>query len=203
MASALLAFLHRLLATTPDFLFNWQTLIGSITASASAIIAAVIAWKAIMMQIAANQSERDKRTEYATAVANSYLLGVREVVAAIKVEEGHLSAVTEAQWRSDTRSAPMILAVAEAAFTEPNPRTRMGDVESYREELPLFLSNDLRLVFRLENDLAKTISELLGQRNVACTFPIQECQNQLHGAIDKLERALEVAERSSERFRYE
>jgi hypothetical protein len=185
------------------WLYNWQTLAGSIIASISAIFAGWLAWRAVMMQIAAAKSERNRRTDYALALAKSYLLAVRRIIEAVKIQEKRLAMVTEEQWRVDHTAAPALLAKAEMAFTEPISRTRMGDVESYREELPLFLSNDLSLVFRLENNLADTIAELHGQQRVPCSFPIQDCQKRLRDAIEKLETAIEAAESSCERFKYE
>jgi hypothetical protein len=51
------------------WLYNWQTLVGALVAGAAAIIAAIIAWKAVMKQITVTQSERDRREKYAAALA--------------------------------------------------------------------------------------------------------------------------------------
>jgi Kef-type K+ transport system membrane component KefB len=185
------------------WLYDWQTLVGAILAGAAAIVAAAIAWKAVMKQIAAVQSERDRREKYAASLASSYLNGVRGVVAQVKSQQKRLASVTEEKWRTEHQLTPSILKSAMTAFTEPNARPRMGDVEQYREELPLFLSGDLRLVFRLENDLGNTIQELLGQQNIPCGFPIIDCQTRLDEAVKKLEGALDSAEVSFERYKYE
>jgi Kef-type K+ transport system membrane component KefB len=202
-ASHILLKLHRAFQAFPQWLYDWQTLVGALVAGAAAIIAAIIAWKAVMKQITATQSERDRRERYAAALAISYLGGVREVMGKVEKQHKKLALVTDEQWRSEHQLAPSILRSAEAAFTEPNRRPRMGDVEQYREELPLFLSSDLRLVFRLENDLSAMIAELLGQQNIACTFPIQDCKERLRLALKKLDDAVNAAEVSFERYKYE
>lgn len=196
-------FFQDLLSGTPAFLEKWQTLVGSLIASFCAIIAAVIAWKAVMKQIRATQSERDRRAQYATGVAMNYLYGLSEVLKKVEREEKRLAAATDDMWRNEPNEIVLILQAAETAISEPSGRPHADDIEPYREELPLFLFNDLRLVFRLEAALSEIITTLLAQQNVFGTFPLSDCQARMRNAVTKLKNAIDSAESSFDRYRYE
>jgi hypothetical protein len=164
---------------------------------------AAVAWKAAMKKVAVMQSERDRRSKYAAGIGISYLDGAKQILAKIEREEKHLAAVTEDEWRRNPEQVVSILQSAQAAFLEPTGSPRSDDVEQYREELPLFLFADLRLVFRLESDLGETVTQLLAQQGVFGTFPISDYQKRLRDAVSKLRQAIDSAEFSFDRFRYE
>jgi hypothetical protein len=203
MASTAYMFFQNLLVGAPAFLDKWQTLIGALVASFCAIIAAVIAWKAVMKQIHATQSERDRRAQYAAGVAMSYLRGLSEVLKKVEREEKRLAGTTDDIWRKEPNKILLILQAAQEAISAPSANPRSNDIEPYREELPLFLFNDLRLVFRLEVDLSATIGKLLEQQNVFGTFPLSDCQTRVRDAVIKLKNAINSAETSFDRYRYE
>jgi hypothetical protein len=203
MVSQMCSALHQMLTEFRDFLFNWQTLIGAIFASLVAVGAAVVAWKAAMKQIAVAQSERDRRSKYAAGIATSYLNSVYQISLRIEREEKRLAATTEDIWRHDPNQIASILQAAQSILFEPAGNPRPDDVEQYREELPLALFADLRLVFRLENDLGETVSQLLAQQHVFGTFPLSDCQTRLHKAVKQLKEAIDSAQFSFDRFRYE
>jgi len=195
--------LYQIFGALPDWLYRWQTLIGAIFAALVAALAAIVAWKAAMKQIAAIQSERDRRAAYASRLAVSYLAGLKEILSKVQREESRLARITEDTWRHDPEQILSILRSAQSAFLEPTGWPQSDDLEQYREELPLFLFVDLRLVFRLEKDLSVTVAQLLAEQGVLCTFPISDCQKRFRDATNKLKQAIDSAELSFDRFRYE
>jgi hypothetical protein len=194
---------YQTLSALSEWLYRWQTLVGAIFATLVAAIAAVVAWKAAMKQIAAVQSERDRRSKYAAGIATSYLNGVSQVLQKIEREEKRLALVTEDVWSHNPNQIVSILQTAQAALLEPSGSPQSDDVEQYREELPLALFADLRLVFRLEKDLGETVAQLLAQQAVYGSFPLSDCQVRLRDAVRKLKYAIDGAEFSFDRFRYE
>jgi len=192
-----------MLSAMRQWLYDWQTLIGAIFAALVAVGAAVVAWKAAMKQIAVVQSERDRRSKYASGIATSYLNCVYQMSLRIERDEKRLAATTDDVWRRNPHQVVSILQAAQAVLLEPTGNPRPDDVEQYREELPLSLFVDLRLVFRLERDLGETIANLLAQQNVFGTFPLSDCQTRMHGALKKLKEAVDRAQSSFDRFRYE
>jgi hypothetical protein len=167
-----------------------------------AVVSGVAAWKAAMKQIVAMKSERDRRAKYAASIAITYLVGVKGLLTKIEGDVKRLSLITEDIWRNDPQQILSILLSAQSIFEEPTARPAAEDVEQYREELPLFLFGDLRLVFRLEKDLGAMIVELLAQQRVLCSFPLSDCQRRFHDAFNKLKRAMDRAELSLDYFRY-
>jgi hypothetical protein len=111
--------------------------------------------------------------------------------------------VTEDVWSHNPNQIVSILQTAQAALLEPSGSPQSDDVEQYREELPLALFADLRLVFRLEKDLGETVAQLLAQQAVYGSFPLSDCQVRLRDAVRKLKYAIDGAEFSFDRFRYE
>lgn len=186
-----------------DGLYEWQTLIGSVFAALTAVAAAGIAWVAAMKQISAAKSERDRRAQYAANVGRSYLHGMQVIAGKIAKTENQFSEVTEGEMKNAPGLVPALLALAQDPFLEPNPFPNSDDVEQYREELPLALFGNLRLVFRLAEDLKTTIAESLAQQNVYGAFPLEQCQERVRDALSKLEEAIDSAEESFDRFIYE
>jgi hypothetical protein len=194
---------QQMLSALGKWLYDWQTLIGAIFASFVAVGAAVVAWKATMKQIAVVQSERDRRSQYAAGIATSYLNSAYQISLRIEREEKRLAKITEEIWRHNPSQIVSILQAAQAVLLEPTGDPQPDDVEQYREELPLSLFVDLRLVFRLANDLSETIAQLLAQQSVYSSFPLSDCQARMHEAVKKLKEAIDSAQFSFERFRYE
>jgi len=192
-----------MLCALRQWLYDWQTLIGAIFAALVAVGAAVVAWKAAMKQIAVVQSERDQRSKYASGIATSYLNSVYQISLRIEREEKRLAAITEDVWRHNPNQIVSILQAAQAVLLEPTGNPRPDDVEQYREELPLALFADLRLVFRLEENLGETVAQLLAQQAVFSTFPLSDCQARMHDALRRLKGAIDSAQSSFDRFRYE
>jgi hypothetical protein len=89
-----------------NWLYNWQTLIGSVLASLIAVGSAAVAWKAATRQISAVQSERQRREAYAAALAAQYLRGVKEVHAKVKRLAEIFSEITQDRWRSEPEMRP-------------------------------------------------------------------------------------------------
>ena len=203
IASKIFSTIYRILHAFPQWLYDWQTLIGAIFAALVAVAAAVVAWKAAMKQIAVVQSERDRRSKYASGIATYYLNSVYQTSLRIEREEKRLATITEDTWRQNPNQIVSILQAAQSILLEPTGNPRPDDVEQYREELPLALFADLRLVFRLENDLGETIAQLLAQQNVFGTFPLSDCQARMRDALKKLKEAVDSAQFSFDRFQYE
>lgn len=195
--------LSRILHAFPQWLYDWQTLIGAIFAALVAVSAAVVAWKAAMKQIAMVQSERDRRSQYAAGIATSYLNCIYHITLRIEREEKRLAKITEDIWRGKPNQIVSVLQAAQAVLLEPTGNPQPDDVEQYREELPLVLFADLRLVFRLENDLRETVTQLLAEQAVFGSFPLSACQVRMHDAVKKLKEAIDSAQSSFDRFRYE
>jgi hypothetical protein len=203
IASQIILTLNRIFQAFPQWLYDWQTLIGAIFAALVAVGAAVVAWKAAMKQIAVVQSERDRRSKYAAGIAISYLNSAYQISLRIEREEKRLAKITEDIWRRDPNQIVSVLQAAQAVLSEPTGNPRPDDVEQYREELPLVLFADLRLVFRRENDLGETVAQLLAQQAVFGSFPLSDCQARMHNAVKKLKEAIDSAQFSFDRFRYE
>ena len=94
-------------------------------------------------------------TKYAAGIATSYLNGVSQVLQKIEREEKRLALVTEDVWSHNPNQIVSILQTAQAALLEPSGSPQSDDVEQYREELPLALFADLRLVLDLKKTSAK------------------------------------------------
>ena len=185
------------------WLYNWQTLIGAVLASLIAVASAAVAWMAAMKQISSVQSERQRRETYAATLASHYLLGVKQLHAKVEKEHKTFGALTLIRLQAEPQLAPTVLRRALKAFIEPNPRPLFDDVDQYREELPLFLFTDLKLVARLESDLNAFLSTAAEQQSVYNTFPLDECQNGFREAVVRLNQAIVRAEHSFDRYRHE